>query len=194
MAGRGGGIRGTPTAFGSSSPGLRGTSYPGWSDQKRANPNGVASRAGARWPGAGVRGFNPGGVEVVRAGTQGRRACGAPTLGWKMERRWRSEPRRRSPPPGRRDARIGREPVPTRSKRRSFGWEQGVFWGGAEAPERLRGILRRATEAVRRRHMAVRRRHMAVRRRHMAVRRRHMVVRRRHMAVGRRDRCPFLLP
>jgi hypothetical protein len=47
------------------------------------NPNGVASIK--------VRGFNPAGVGVVLSRSQGSRSCVAPTLGWKIERRWRSD-------------------------------------------------------------------------------------------------------
>lgn len=38
-------------------------------------------------------GFNPGGVGTHFHGSQGRRSCVAPTLGWMMERRWRSASR-----------------------------------------------------------------------------------------------------
>src|SRR5258706_9762560 len=72
-----------PKGIVSSSPGLRGASYPGDTDDEAPNPNGVASLVPCRR-------HNPVGVEnILGLVTQGS-SCLA-TLGFAPESRWDSE-------------------------------------------------------------------------------------------------------
>jgi hypothetical protein len=71
------------------SPGLRGTSYPGFPACEGTNPERVASCRPATRFGAGPR-YNPFRVEgVLLPGTQGSSFLA--TLGWTMESRWDSQ-------------------------------------------------------------------------------------------------------
>jgi len=65
----------------SSSPGLRGTSYPGNEIDAKPTPTGL-------WP-ERHRGATPLGLGRFWISSQGSRSCFAPTLGWRTKRRWR---------------------------------------------------------------------------------------------------------
>ena len=71
-----------PKGIVSSSPGLRGTSYPGCGARNRSNPNGVAASTSRR-----IR--NPVGVEAHSTGVSQGSSCLA-TLGFGPESRWDS--------------------------------------------------------------------------------------------------------
>jgi hypothetical protein len=76
-------VAANPKGIVSFSPGLRGTSYPGYAARVNFNPNGVASFRSRR-------GHNPVGVEIFSTDSSQGSSCLA-TLGFEPESLWDSE-------------------------------------------------------------------------------------------------------
>ena len=94
-----------PNGIVSISPGLRGTSYPGWADGKPANPNGVA-------PHVHLTSHNPVGVEFSFTRGSPRVAHSSqPLLGLTMESLWDSHLEFPSPTMGVSSSVLGRSNV-----------------------------------------------------------------------------------
>jgi hypothetical protein len=95
------GPRTNPNGIESISPGLRGTSYPGNPPPTRINPERVAS-PGDQYPAAAIRCALIQPFQGWRFGwvgrTQGSFVGDETTLGWMMERRWRSRRALRAAP------------------------------------------------------------------------------------------------
>ena len=76
----------------SSSPGLRGTRYPGKSSPHASQPQRGCVRIAVRHPALGGTALR---FNIVATDSQGRPHCIRPTLGWRPERPWRSSPPQR---------------------------------------------------------------------------------------------------